>query len=68
MSSMTLKIHPEELIFDKFETNIFDGNSLRFPIIGTEENISNLIQRRSCWLHRKSLFDKQFSYYCFWQC
>lgn len=31
---------PEELIFDKFESNIFTGNSLAHPIIGTEENIS----------------------------
>ncbi|GJQ62255.1 MAG: peptidase M16 [Melioribacteraceae bacterium] len=30
---------PEELIFDKFESNIFSGNSLAYPIIGTEENI-----------------------------
>ncbi len=32
---------PEELIFDKFETVIFKGNSLRMPIIGTEKNISS---------------------------
>lgn len=30
---------PEELIFDKFESTIFDGNSLGLPIIGTPENI-----------------------------
>lgn len=30
---------PEELIFDKFESSIFNGNSLAYPIIGTEENI-----------------------------
>jgi len=40
---------PEELIFDKFETNIFKGNSLSMPIIGTEKNItefdrSNLLE------------------------
>lgn len=35
---------PEELIFDKFETNIFAGNKLEFPIIGTEENISKFKQ------------------------
>lgn len=40
---------PEELIFDKFETNIFKGNSLSMPIIGTENNIigfdrSNLLE------------------------
>lgn len=31
---------PEELIFDKFETNIFKGNSLSMPIIGTENNVA----------------------------
>jgi predicted Zn-dependent peptidase len=30
---------PEELIFDKFESNIYRGNSLHYPIIGTEKNI-----------------------------
>lgn len=30
---------PEELIFDKFESNLYRGNSLHFPIIGTEDNI-----------------------------
>lgn len=30
---------PEELIFDKFEESIFRGNSLHYPIIGTEKNI-----------------------------
>ncbi|MCF8242958.1 MAG: insulinase family protein [Melioribacteraceae bacterium] len=33
---------PEELIFDKFETNIFNGNSLSKPIIGNEKNIRKL--------------------------
>ena len=32
---------PDELIFDKFETNIFRGNSLSMPIIGTEKNLVN---------------------------
>jgi predicted Zn-dependent peptidase len=32
--------NPEELIFDKFEETIFEGNTLSFPIIGTEQNIS----------------------------
>jgi predicted Zn-dependent peptidase len=36
---------PEELIFDKFETNIFSGNKLEFPIIGTEENIAKFSQQ-----------------------
>ncbi len=30
---------PEELIFDKFESNLYWGTSLHFPIIGTEKNI-----------------------------
>ncbi len=30
---------PDELIFDKFESNIFAGNSLGMPIIGTEKNL-----------------------------
>lgn len=32
---------PEEIIFDRFETKIFDGCSLSLPIIGTEENIKS---------------------------
>ncbi len=31
--------NPEELIFDKFESAIFNGNELSRPIIGTEKNI-----------------------------
>lgn len=30
---------PEELIFDKFEEVLYAGNSLGYPVIGTEENI-----------------------------
>lgn len=30
---------PEELIFDRFEEYLFPGNSLSFPVIGTEKNI-----------------------------
>lgn len=30
---------PEELIFDKFESNIYKGNYLHWPIIGTQDNI-----------------------------
>ncbi len=33
--------NPEELIFDKFEEVIFKGNSLSYPVIGTEKNITN---------------------------
>lgn len=36
--------NPEELIFDKFEEQIFSGNSLSMPIIGTEKNIKNFNQ------------------------
>ena len=35
---------PEELIFDRFEESIFKGNSLHYPIIGTEKNILNFSQ------------------------
>ncbi|MCK5086372.1 MAG: insulinase family protein [Melioribacteraceae bacterium] len=30
---------PEEIIFEKFESNLLKGNSLHYPIIGTEKNI-----------------------------
>lgn len=33
--------NPEELIFDKFETELYKGNSLANPIIGTKENIKS---------------------------
>ncbi|MEN8191858.1 MAG: pitrilysin family protein [Bacteroidota bacterium] len=33
---------PEELIFDKFESNLYKVNSLHYPIIGTEQNIRSL--------------------------
>lgn len=33
--------NPEELIFDKFEEVIFNGNTLSYPIIGSEKNISS---------------------------
>lgn len=36
--------NPEELIFDKFEELVFAGNSLSFPIIGTEKNIKKFTQ------------------------
>jgi predicted Zn-dependent peptidase len=36
---------PDELIFDKFETNIFHGNSLAMPIIGTEKNLKSFRQK-----------------------
>jgi len=36
---------PEELIFDKFESNVFNGNSLGMPIIGTEKNLRSFKQK-----------------------
>jgi len=36
---------PEELIFDSFETNIFNSHPLHFPIIGTEQNIKTFHQK-----------------------
>ena len=36
--------NPEELIFDKFEEIIFEGNSLSLPIIGTEGNLKKFSQ------------------------
>jgi len=32
---------PEELIFDKLETSIYENNPLSFPIIGAEKNIKS---------------------------
>lgn len=36
---------PDELIFDKFESNTFAGNSLGMPIIGTEKNLRAFKQK-----------------------
>lgn len=36
---------PDELIFDKFESNTFAGNSLGLPIIGTEKNLKSFTQK-----------------------
>ncbi len=36
---------PEELIFDRFETNIFNSHPLHYPIIGTEKNIKSFQQK-----------------------
>lgn len=33
--------NPEELIFDKFEENIFKGNSLGYPILGSIKNLDS---------------------------
>jgi predicted Zn-dependent peptidase len=36
---------PDELIFDKFESNVFKGNPLGMPIIGTEKNLRAFSQK-----------------------
>ncbi|MGK9367499.1 M16 family metallopeptidase [Melioribacter sp. Ez-97] len=36
---------PEELIFDRFESAVFNGSSLGLPIIGTEKNIRNFTRK-----------------------
>jgi predicted Zn-dependent peptidase len=36
---------PDELIFDKFESNVFNGNSLGMPIIGTVRNLKSFTQK-----------------------
>jgi predicted Zn-dependent peptidase len=35
---------PEELVFERFETNIFKSHPLHYPIIGTEKNIKSFRQ------------------------
>ena len=44
---------PEELIFDKFESNVYKGSSLALPIIGEEKNISNFTQQVNAIINRK---------------
>ncbi len=36
---------PDELIFDKFESNVFKGNPLGMPIIGTKKNLRAFRQK-----------------------
>jgi len=36
---------PDELIFDKFESNTFAGNPVGMPIIGTEKNLRSFKQK-----------------------
>ncbi|MDP2038401.1 MAG: pitrilysin family protein, partial [Ignavibacteria bacterium] len=36
---------PDELIFDKFESNTFAGNPIGMPIIGTEKNLRSFKQK-----------------------
>lgn len=45
--------NPEELIFDKFEEIIFEGNSLSRPIIGTEKTISSFNSEIITDFHKK---------------
>ncbi|MCX8105557.1 MAG: insulinase family protein [Ignavibacterium album] len=45
--------NPEELIFDKFEEKIFSGNSLSYPIIGTEKNILSFNSTLLHQFHKK---------------
>ena len=33
---------PDELIFDRFESELFKGNSIAYPVIGTETNIKTI--------------------------
>jgi predicted Zn-dependent peptidase len=40
-----LEDSPDELIFDKFESNVFAGNTLGMPIIGTEKNLCSFSQK-----------------------
>ncbi len=40
---------PEDLIYDEFESLIFKGNRLAFPILGTKDSVKSL--------RRKNLFD-----------
>lgn len=43
--------NPEELIFDKIEEVLFEGNSLSYPIIGTKKNILNINNTRLMDFH-----------------
>ncbi len=36
---------PDELIFDKFESNVFAGNTVGMPIIGTEKNLRSFTHK-----------------------
>lgn len=45
--------NPEELIFDKFEESLFNGNTLSLPIIGTEKNIRSYNSTNLHEFHKK---------------
>jgi predicted Zn-dependent peptidase len=45
---------PEELIFERFESTIFNSHSLQLPIIGTEKNIKGFEQKDFIEYHNKN--------------
>ncbi len=52
---------PDELIFDKFESNAFNGNSIGMPIIGTEKNLKRFTQKDLFdYIHNNYTMDKFF--------
>ncbi len=51
---------PEELIFDKFESGLFAGNSLALPIIGTEKNLSGFTRDDLINFISKKYSDRKF--------
>lgn len=46
--------NPEELIFDKFEESIFNGHSLSYPIIGTENNLLSFNSKNLHQFHKSN--------------
>jgi len=53
--------NPEELIFDKFESMLFNGNDLSKPIIGTTKNILSFKREDLfCYLKDNYTFDNLF--------
>jgi len=46
--------NPEELIFDKFEDQLYSGNSLAQPVIGTAENINSFSTNNLFEYHREN--------------
>ena len=48
--------NPEELIFDKFEEILFSGNSLSYPILGTEKNIRKFFEKYCCTVRKEASF------------
>ena len=56
---------PDELIFDKFESNIFHGNTLGMPIIGTEKNLAAIQTKDLFKLSMKITPQGSFLHSCF---